>query len=76
MIYLLIIILIQIIIFYLINKILKHHTIEKYTGIISEPFYKELGDNSNYTINKESRTLTYCKDSKCITKSYNKHFNN
>jgi cyanophycin synthetase len=74
MIYLTIILLIIALIFYLINLLLRKKFIENYTGIISDNFYKEAEDN-NFILNKHEKTIKYCINEKCETKSYNKHFN-
>lgn len=70
-----ILILIIILIFYYINFLLKKKTIEKYTGIISDDFYKELDNNNDFIVNKDEKTIEYCKKGKCEIKSYDKHFN-
>jgi cyanophycin synthetase len=74
MIYLTIILLIIALIFYLINLLLRKKFIENYTGIISDNFYKE-AENNNFILNKDEKTIKYCINEKCETKSYNKHFN-
>ena len=74
MIYLIFILLIIALIFYLINLLLRKKFIENYTGIISDNFYKE-AENNNFILNKDEKTIKYCVNENCETKSYNKHFN-
>jgi cyanophycin synthetase len=74
MIYLIIILLIIVLIFYSLNLLLRKKFIENYTGIISDNFYKE-AENNNFILNKDEKTIKYCINEKCETKSYNKHFN-
>ena len=69
-----ILILTLLIIFISLNNILKNFIVEKYTGLSTNSFLDEM-KNNGYIIDEENKTVKYCNNNVCITKSYKKHFN-
>ena len=61
---------ILILIFYLLNNLLKTNITENYQGLVTDQFYDEL-EKIGYKIDKENKFILY--NDKLI--SYNKHFN-
>ena len=61
---------ILILIFYLLNNLLKINITENYQGLVTDQFYDEL-EKIGYKIDKENKFILY--NDKLI--SYNKHFN-
>jgi len=58
-----------------LNHILKNKIFENYEGLSTPTLLNEMKKN-NYIIDEDKKTVTYCdSNEKCITKSYNRHFN-
>ena len=72
--YIIILILTLLIIFISLNNILKDFVVEKYTGLSTNSLIVEM-KNNGYIIDTQNKTVKYCKNNDCITKSYKKHFN-
>lgn len=72
--YIIILILILLIIFISLNNILTNFVLEKYTGLSTNDLVIEM-KNNGYIIDEQNKTVKYCNNNECITKSYKKHFN-
>lgn len=72
--YIIILILILLIIFISLNNILTNFVVEKYTGLSTNDLVIEM-KNNGYIIDEQNKTVKYCNNKECITKSYKKHFN-
>lgn len=72
--YIIILVLILLIIFISLNNILTNFVVEKYTGLSTNDLVIEM-KNNGYIIDEQNKTVKYCNNNECITKSYKKHFN-
>jgi cyanophycin synthetase len=72
--YIIILILTLLIIFISLNNILKNFVVENYTGLSTNSLITEM-KNNGYIIDEQNKTVKYCNNNNCITKSYKKHFN-
>jgi glutathione synthase/RimK-type ligase-like ATP-grasp enzyme len=72
--YTVILLLILLVIFISLNNLLQNFTVENYTGLSTNDLLLEM-KNNGYIIDEQNKTVKYCNNNECITKSYKKHFN-